>query len=553
MQNNTILIKFPDGKTEKVQKGCKIFSIINKFSITQEKIIGIYINNKAHSLNSTFEYNCEIKPILVDQKDGALIYRRSLCNVLAFASKNVFPERRLLIGHSISHGYYYTFDGIEEISEEEIKLLQNEFSKIVEKDYPIENFKISYSEAKSIFEKEELITAHEQLNFYAPPTIKVNKIDNYYERNFGPTAKSTGVLKTYEIRKYGKGFLLRFPKTNSPDKIDSFVDEPKLFNIYENYKHWGALLNVTSVSSLNNLIINRKSSEFINISETFQEQNIAKIAAQIIFQKKAKVVLIAGPSSSGKTTTSKKLSLQLQAIGCKTKIISLDNYYLEHYKTPIDENGQKDYECLEALDIQLLNQNLLDLFNKKEVIIPSYNFQEGMPVFDEKNKIKLEDHEILILEGIHGLNDKLTPKIPNELKFKLYLSALTQLNLDDHTRISTSDNRLIRRIVRDAQFRGKPAEGTIEMWPSVRRGEEKHIYPFHNNADAILNTALDYELAVLKTFAEPLLKCVKPDQKEYSEACRLLKFLENFAEIPPTAVPGCSIIREFIGNSSFKY
>jgi uridine kinase len=254
-----------------------------------------------------------------------------------------------------------------------------------------------------------------------------------------------------------------------------------------------------------------------------------------------------------KTTTSKKLALELMANGYKSKIISLDCYYLGRDKTPRDKNGELDFECLEALNIDLLNQNLIDLFDGKEVIIPSYDFKVGMPFFEESNKMSLEENEFLILEGIHGLNDKLTPKIPNELKFKLYISALTQLNLNDSNRISTKDNRLIRRIVRDAGFRGKSASGTIKMWPSVLRGEELHIYPFHNNADAILNTALDYELSVLRVYAEPILRCVPPTQKEYSEAQRLLKFLENFSTIPPTAIPPRSILREFIGGSAFKY
>ena len=553
MKCTELQITFPDGKIKSIQKGTPLFSVIDDFSVPKENIIGLYINNKAHSLNEVFEYNSEIRPVLNTEKNGSLIYRRSLCNVLAYCSQKLFPNRRLLIGHSISHGYYYTYENIDDLSEDDVKLLKTQMQNTISKDIPIETLKIPYNEAYKIFKEEGLVTAAKQLEYYAPPVIKINKIEDYCERNFGPCVKSTGCLKVFDIKKYGNGFLLRFPLTSTPEKLTEFSDEPKLFSIYSKYKKWGSLLNVTSVASLNSLIINRKVNDFVNISETFQERNIADIASQIASRKQTKVVLIAGPSSSGKTTTSKKLSLQLQAIGFKPKIISLDNYYLDHSKTPRDENGNLDFECLEALDIDLLNKNLIDLFDSKEVIIPSYNFQEGKQNFDEKNKMKLEENEILIMEGIHGLNDRLTPKIPNEYKFKIYLSALTQLNLDDHTRISTSDNRLIRRIVRDAQFRGKPADGTIAMWPSVRKGEEKHIYPFHNNADAILNTALDYELSVLKTFAEPLLKCVKPNMKEYAEACRLLKFLENFATIPPTAVPGRSIIREFIGNSSFKY
>lgn len=553
MNVSDISVTFPDTKSKSFPYGTRLSELISEFQTDKDQIIGISINNKSHSLNDTLKYDSYVSPILKNEKEGALIYRRSLCNLLSAAAYKHFPGKRIIIGHSIAHGYYWTFADGTEISEQEVNNLRNEFQSLVNKNVPIETFKIPYSQAKEIFKEEKLETDSKQLQFNAPPLIKVNKIGDYYERNFGPVVDSTGVLKVYEIRKYGKGLLLRFPKTTKPEEIPEFVDEPKLFNIYEKYKKWGKQLNVTSSSHLTELIIKRKVNEFIDISETFQEKNIADIASQIAQSKKVRVVLIAGPSSSGKTTTSKKLSLELQAIGYKTKVISLDCYYVDHSRTPRDENGNYDFECLEALDIKLLNDNLIDLFSGKEVIIPSYDFHEGKPYFEEKNKMKLEENEILIMEGIHGLNDKLTPRIPSEMKFKIYLSALTQLNLDDHNRVSTSDNRLIRRIVRDAQFRGKAAAGTIEMWPSVRRGEEKHIYPFHNNADAILNTALDYELPVLKVFAEPLLKCVTPAEKEYSEACRLLKFLENFASIAPTSVPSKSIIREFIGGSAFKY
>src|SRR5574344_2713460 len=280
---------------------------------------------------------------------------------------------------------------------------------------------------------------------------------------------------------------------------------------------------------------------------------MSDIADQIHQRGTARVVLIAGPSSSGKTTSAKKLALELQAIGYRPKVISLDCYYGGRDRNPKDENGNYDYECLEALDVELINQNLLDLFAGKDVVLPSYNFSDGTRYFEDKNKMHLDENDILIMEGIHGLNDALTPRIPRELKFKIYLSALTQLNLDDHNRISTSDNRLIRRIVRDAQFRGKSAAASIAMWPSVQKGEREHIFPFQNNADAMLNTALDYELPVLKVYADPLLRCVSPLQPEYAEASRLLDFLNYFSTIPGTSVPTQSIIREFIGGSAFHY
>ena len=439
------------------------------------------------------------------------------------------------------------------LQNDKLSKLEKEMQNLVAQDKKIMSRFVSYEDALKLFEKSGLTETRRLMDFKCPPRVQINSIDDFSDLYFGPLVPSTGFLNVFSLMKYKEGFLLRFPKSTEPDVIPEFQDQPKLFEIYSRYKQWGSQLGVTSSASLNQLIIDRKIDDFIDITETLQEKCIAKIADQIAARKKVRVVLIAGPSSSGKTTTSKKLALELQAMGYRPKVISLDCYYAGHERTPKDENGNYDFECLEALDVPLLNQNLIDLFDGKEVVIPSYNFHDGTQFFEEKNKMSLAPNDILIMEGIHGLNDKLTPLIPAEMKFKIYLSALTQLNLDDHNRISTSDNRLIRRIVRDYQFRGKSAAGTIAMWPSVRKGEELHIFPFQNNADAILNTALDYELSVLKVYAEPLLRCVKPTQKEYGEACTLLDFLTNFATIAPTAVPQRSIIREFIGGSAFKY
>ena len=494
-----------------------------------------------------------MEPIFKNTKDGANVYRRSLCLLLATAAHNLFPSSHLLVGHSLGYGYYYTLDTGAPITQEQITSLENEMQRLVQQDLPVTTKTISYEDAIKLFEELNLTETRKQLNYIAPQKIRINCIDNFSDMYFGPLVRSTGTLKVFSLMKYGEGFLLRFPRSSDHSKLTTFVDQPILFGIYKKYKQWGKQIGVTSAASLNELINNRKIEEFIDITETFQQKCIADIADQIAASKKVKVILIAGPSSSGKTTTSKKLALELRAIGYKPKVISLDCYYVGRDRNPKDENGNYDYECLEALDIPLLNQNLMDLFEGKEVIIPSYDFNEGVPYFEEKNKMKLDANDILIMEGIHLLNYKLTPLIPNELKFKIYLSALTQLNLDNHNRISTSDNRLIRRIVRDARFRGKSAATTISMWPSVHKGEELHIFPFQNNADAILNTALDYELSVLKIYAEPLLRCVNPTQPEYAEACQLLNFLNNFAPIPPTAVPSRSIIREFIGGSAFKY
>ena len=553
MNHSSLSITFPSGKTEQVPFDTPISNLLQHFEPTNDEILAVRINNEICSLDSNVEINCKLEPVLKNTKDGANIYRRSLCLLLATAAHNLFPASHLLVGHSLGYGYYYTLDTGTPITQEQITSLENEMQRLVQQDLPVTTKTISYEDAINLFEELNLTETRKQLNYIAPQKIRINCIDNFSDMYFGPLVRSTGTLKVFSLMQYGEGFLLRFPRSSDHSKLTTFVDQPILFGIYKKYKQWGKQIGVTSAASLNELINNRKIEEFIDITETFQQKCIADIADQIAASKKVKVILIAGPSSSGKTTTSKKLALELRAIGYKPKVISLDCYYVGRDRNPKDENGNYDYECLEALDIPLLNQNLVDLFEGKEVIIPSYDFNEGVPYFEEKNKMKLDANDILIMEGIHGLNDKLTPLIPNELKFKIYLSALTQLNLDNHNRISTSDNRLIRRIVRDARFRGKSAATTISMWPSVHKGEELHIFPFQNNADAILNTALDYELAVLKIYAEPLLRCVNPTQPEYAEACQLLNFLNNFAPIPPTAVPSRSIIREFIGGSAFKY
>ena len=553
MNHSSLSITFPSGKTEQVPFDTPISNLLQHFEPTNDEILAVRINNEICSIDSNVEINCKLEPIFKNTKDGANVYRRSLCLLLATAAHNLFPASHLLVGHSLGYGYYYTLDTGTPITQEQITSLENEMQRLVQNDLPVTTKTISYEDAIKLFEELNLTETRKQLNYIAPQKIRINCIDHFSDMYFGPLVRSTGTLKVFSLMKYGEGFLLRFPRSSDHSKLTTFVDQPILFGIYKKYKQWGKQIGVTSAASLNELINNRKIEEFIDITETFQQKCIADIADQIAASKKVKVILIAGPSSSGKTTTSKKLALELRAIGYKPKVISLDCYYVGRDRNPKDENGNYDYECLEALDIPLLNQNLVDLFDGKEVIIPSYDFNEGVPYFEEKNKMKLDANDILIMEGIHGLNDKLTPLIPQEQKFKIYLSALTQLNLDDHNRIPTSDNRLIRRIVRDAQYRGKNAADTIKMWPSVQRGEKLHIFPFQCKADVMLNTALDYELSVLKVYAMPLLQCVSPNEPEFAEATRLKNFLENFSPIPVTNVPGQSIIREFVGGSEFKY
>ncbi|MCR5289589.1 MAG: nucleoside kinase [Treponema sp.] len=548
----TISVTFPDGKNISVDSGTTAITLLSHFSEDPSNILAVLANNEVFSLTTAISYDVELKPILRSSKIGASIYRRSLCFVLATAAHNLYPDKRLLVGHSLGYGYYYTFDDGKKISDKEIQSLKDEMNAIIQANHQIITSQITYKKAKELFESLGLVETRKQLDCICPPYIKINTLTNFSDMYFGSLVPSTGYLKVFDIIPYGQGFLLRFPTSSRPDSLPEFHDIPALYTTYERYKKWGKQIGVRSAADINELIKTRKIKEFIDICETFQVKCIADIADKIRDKGNVKLVLMAGPSSSGKTTSSKKLELQLKALGYRPHVISLDNYYVGRERNPIGPDGKPDYECLEALDVPLLNQNLLDLFAGKEVELPCYDFHTGERYYNN-NKLALEPQDIIIMEGIHGLNDKLTPLVKPEYKFKIYLSALTQLNLDDHNRISTSDNRLIRRIVRDFNFRGMSAARTISMWENVRKGERLHIFPFQDNADVMLNTALDYELPVLKVFAEPLLRCISPLQSEYTEASRLLRFLSNFSPIPPTAVPDRSIIREFIGGSAFHY
>lgn len=556
-----INLTFSDGRTVSVEtriKGSDVLKLLPENKNSSE-IVAIKADNEILSLCRPIRVSSKIEPVYLDTKEGASIYRRSLCFVLAAAAHEIFPDSRLLVGHSLGYGYYYTIEdnknGSNLFDKNQIKALEDEMKKIIAADIPIETEHISYEEAVSALETFKLTESRKQLEYVCRREVLVNKFagdTKFADLYFGPLVARTGILKVFELLPYGGGFLLRFPKHTEPEKLPEFKDNPKIFEVYKNYKEWGRKVSVTSVADLNELTVEKRTNEFIDICETYQAQNFARVAKMIKDRGNVKVVLIAGPSSSGKTTSAYKMSLQLRALGYNPKVISLDNYYLGHDKTPRDENGKLDFECLEALNIEMLNQNLVDLFNGKEIELPSYNFDLGQS-YKSGKFMKLAANDILIMEGIHGLNDKLTPLVKPEFKFKIYLSALTQLNLDDHNRVPTSDNRLIRRIVRDANFRGMPAKRTIGMWDSVQRGEQLHIFPFQNNADAVLNTALDYEIPVLKVYAEPMLRAVKPSEAEFTEAVRLLRFLDNFEPIPSDYVPKQSIIREFIGGSTFKY
>jgi len=549
-------VKIRNGETEtefSCPTGTGFDSLAHHFGPLSSPILAVKVNGEILPLSGQLEVNALLEPVLLEKQDGSAVYRCSLAFLLAVAAWKLFPDKSLYIGHSLGHSYYYNFLEDQIPEKEAVKKLEEKMRSLVKEDLPIVCRYMAYAEAMETFDRNNQIDTALLLNERSESKVMVNECAGFVDLYIFPLVSRTGLLDVFELMPYENGFLLRFPATGK-SQLGPLEDNRHLFSVYNEHKKWGRIVGVHSAGKLNRMISDRTIKEYIQIAEAFQEKKIDEIANQIYEHKDdVRAILIAGPSSSGKTTSAKKLSVSLKVMGIKPISISLDDYYVGTDKTPRDEKGDPDFECLEALDVPYLNQQLLSLLAGQEVTLPVFDFRAGQRRETGGRTIHLDSSTMLIIEGIHGLNDALTPQIKREKKFKLYVSALTQLNLDDHNRISTTDNRFLRRLVRDYQFRGAGAVKTMKMWPSVRRGEEKHIFPFQNRADAVLNSALDYELAVLKVYAEPLLRSVKPGMKEYSETARLLSFLENFAPIPPQYVPGFSILREFIGDSEFMY
>jgi uridine kinase len=545
------------GKTETFDCPFGIIAdtLLPHFGIAENAVIALRVNNEIRPLKTRLEVNSRLEPVLLDSPEGAMIYRRSLSFLLDIAARGVFPDRSLYVGHSLGNSYYYTFDSGDPPAEREIAALQEKMETLVREDLPVTFKYLAYEEALEVFRKNKQTDTALLLDQRGTARIKVNECKGYLDIYVEPLVPRTGMLSSFKLMPYHEGFLLRFPAIGKGMEIGPFADEPKIFDVYHEYKKWGRIVGVRVVGDLNSLVAKRNIRDYVRIAEAHQSRKMSEIAEQIYELKDTvKTVLLAGPSSSGKTTSAKRLSIELLVLGIKPIAMSLDNYYVGTDRTPKDEKGEPDYECLEAMDIPLLNAHLLALYRGEEITMPVYDFKTGTRYEHGGKKIRMDERRsVLIVEGIHALNDNLTPDIPRDTKFKVYVSALTQLNLDGHNRIPTSDNRLLRRMVRDYQFRGKDAAGTIKMWSNVQAGERKHIFPYQNTADAAFNSALDYELSVLKYYADPLLRAVKPGQREYAEASRLYSFLENFAPISPQFVPGTSILREFIGDSEFKY
>lgn len=514
-------------------------------------VVGCTINGEINNLHATITCPSHIEPIMAESPTGAQILRRSLCFALAAASHQLFPGRGLCIGHAIGTGFYWHFsDG--SASRDDLSALSAALTDLVDRNEPIIPASLAWKDAVDIFTRECRPDTVNLLRHFNDPVLQSYRLGDFWDLAYGPLASWTGQLPAWSLVKHGDGFILDLTGAR-PGTPPASAASPSLFNIYHEYKHWGAILEVSTVGQLNDLIYERRIKDFIQVSEALHQQKIAAIASKVAERAdELKVVLIAGPSSSGKTTFAKKLAIQLTVAGLKPIALSLDDYFVNREQTPKNADGSYDFEQLGALDIPFLNEQLVQLFDDQEISLPVFDFKEGRRTFPGK-KLRLPKDGVIVMEGIHGLNDALTPLVPADMKYRIYASALTQLNIDSLNRIPTTDNRLLRRMVRDSRYRGHTAEATLAMWPSVRRGEDHWIFPYQDSADTAFNSALDYEIGVLKPYAEPLLRSVSPSSPWYGEARRLIQFLQVFLPVQSELLPDNSILREFIGGSVFKY
>lgn len=508
---------------------------------------------KLIELNKKIKTDCEIEFLDISDQNGHKTYVRGVNLLLLDAFYEVckdMPLKNVFIKYMIGDSCYCEAEGIE-ITDEILKKVEEKMHELVKKDIPFEKRVVSTQEASDIFEKHKMYDKKKLFEYRRVSTANIYSLDGFEDYYYGYMPSGSGLLKYFTIEKYDNGFMVNMPNQKTPTEVKNHVPSPKLFKTLQEAGNWGKMVNVRTVGELNEIVANGGASNLILVQEALQEKKIAQIAEKIAGDASKKFVMIAGPSSSGKTSFSHRLSIQLRTFGITPHPISLDNYFKNREDTPIDENGNYDFECLEAIDVEQFNKDMTALLAGETVQMPVFNFLTGHREY-KGDFLKLGKDDILVLEGIHGLNDKLSYSLPKESKFKIYISALTQLNIDEHNRISTTDGRLIRRMVRDARTRGSTAAKTISMWPSVRRGEDKYIFPFQEEADVMFNSALIYELAVLKPYAEAILFGIPKDAPEYIEAKRLLKFLDYFLTISSEGIPKNSLMREFVGGSVFN-
>lgn len=535
-----------------VKKGTQVKDLLHKeINTNRDDIIACKFNNEVKRLSYKIEKNGNLDLIYLTDKDGMRVYKRGLIYIISKAFNELFPEALLTINYQLYNSMFFNVYNLE-VTDEVMEKVDRRAREIIEKDLPIEKRCMSKEEAKGFYEKNNTLKGRLQLDIKEKKEVTLYYCEDYFNYFYGVLPISTGLIKNFEIIKYDDGVLIRYPDEKNPNKLIDFKETPKLYNTLKEYENVHKILGIDTLYKLNKIIETDRIKEYILLDEALHEKKIAKIADEIIKNNNIKLITIAGPSSSGKTTFSKRLELQLKINGLKPVTISVDNYFVEREETPLDENGKYDFECIEAIDTKLLNEDIIKLLNGEEIQAPTFNFHTGRKEY-RGNTMKLAKDEVLVMEGIHCLNDNLTYLIPKEQKYKIYISALTVLNIDYYNRISTTDTRLIRRIVRDNQFRGYSAEHTLEMWESVKKGELKNIFKFQEQADIMFNSSLIYELAVLKKYAIPLLNQISPKSPTYSEAKRILSLLKYFKDIPDDNIPSQSLLREFIGNSIFEF
>ena len=552
MQEYSVKVTLPDGQVMAVtaSESDTLEAVADRFKDYYEDdiILGI-VNGRLRELNKKIKSDCELSFVTTADRDGRRTYRRSVVLLLQRAIYDVYGSMtQLHVMHSLGEGYYCQLE--KSVTEHDIDRIVCSMYSFVEKDLPITKHSAKTQYAEQLFKEKGLHDKERLLHYRRSSRVNLYELDGVVDYFYGFMAPSTGMLKYFDIVPYESGFVLLFPGANSRS-VEPLVTSNKLFHTLDDSREWSKMLGIGTIGSLNDAIAAGRGQEIMLLQEALMEQKIGNLAAQIASDDKKKFVMIAGPSSSGKTSFANRLSIQLIAKGRKPHPLSLDDYYVDREFCPKNPDGSFDFECLESIDIKLFNEDMNRLLKGEAVDMPSFNFKTGKREYRGR-KLTLGADDILVIEGIHGLNDRLSQLIPPEHKFKIYISALTQLNIDEHNPLSTTDERLIRRIVRDARTRGTNAMETIAMWPSVRKGERENIFPFQEQADVMFNSALVYELAVLKVYAEPLLFGIERDCPEYLEAKRLLKLLDYFLPMPAHGIPNNSLLREFVGGSCFN-
>lgn len=541
-------VQYKDKEIE-IEKPERVIEVL-KEECTSNTIACI-CNNEIKSLNHEIKKDSKIEFLDISNADGMRIYIRGLLYVMSKAFEELYPKAEVGVEYQLSNSMFCTIKNME-ITDELLEEVHKKMQEIVDKNIPIIKKQFTKQEAEEIYKNVDTVKGRLQLENKSKKKFSLYYCEDYFNYFYGVMPISTGYMKIFDIQKYSNGFLIRYPSKKDITKVPEFVDNKKLLQALNDYEKIHKVLNIETLTKLNKAIREGKAKDIVMLDEALHEKKISRIADSIAEKKDVKMVLIAGPSSSGKTTFAQRLGLQLQLNGLKPVTISVDNYFVEREQTPLDSDGKYDFEAIEAVDMKLLNEHIERLLNGEEVEMPTFNFTTGSKEY-KGNKVKLGKDDIIVMEGIHCLNDRLTAQIPRNKKFKVYISALTVLNIDEFNRISTTDSRLIRRIVRDSNFRSYSAIHTLKMWDSVNRGELKNIFPFQEEADAMFNTSLIYEICVLKKYALPQLEEIDNRSIEFSEAKRIREFLKYFEDIPDKLVPTNSLLREFIGGGDFKY